>query len=101
MDARSMLKRNWDALITQAESKGKELQTKQRDYLKDLKKRIKDFVKDVHDFRRDYEKNGPMVEGISPNDAMERLRRFEEEYQVKHRFYRIYQNGEDLFGLQK
>lgn len=77
------------------------MQTKQRDYLKDLKKRIKDFVRDVHDFRKDYEKNGPMVEGISPNDAMERLRRFEDEYSIKHRFFKVYMNGEELFGLQK
>lgn len=40
-----------------------------------------------------------MVEGISPNEAMERLRRFEEEYQVKFRFYKMYHNGEELFGL--
>ena len=42
-----------------------------------------------------------MVEGISPDDAMERLRSFTEEYQVKNRFYQIYKNGEQLFGLQK
>ena len=27
---------------------------------------IKDLVKDISDFRTDYEKNGPMVEGILP-----------------------------------
>ena len=42
-----------------------------------------------------------MVEGISPDDAMERLRRFEEEYWVKNRFFLTYKNGEELFGLQK
>jgi dynein heavy chain len=41
-----------------------------------------------------------MVEGIQPHDAMERLRRFEEEYKVKHEFYKINKRGEDLFGLQ-
>jgi dynein heavy chain len=40
-----------------------------------------------------------MVEGISPNDAVERLRKFEETYLVKLEFYKIYKRGEDLFGL--
>jgi len=42
-----------------------------------------------------------MVEGIQPNDAMERLRRFEDEYDVKNKFFNINKRGEDLFGLQK
>lgn len=40
-----------------------------------------------------------MASGISPNDAMERLRRFEEEYRVKSEFFKINKRGEDLFGL--
>jgi dynein heavy chain len=55
--------------------------------LKTLKKSIKDFITDVQDFRKDYEANGPMVENISPKEAMERLRRFEDEYSVKNKFY--------------
>lgn len=101
MDARSMLLRNWGQLILVSENKGKELQLKQKDYLRDLKQKIKHFVKEVSEFRQDYEKNGPMVEGISPDDAMERLRRFDEGYQVKYRFFKTFRNGEDLFGLQK
>lgn len=100
MDQRSMLRRNWDALIQQAQIKGKELQQKQKNYLKQLKKSIKDFVKDVQDFRKDYEANGPMVNNISPKEAIERLRRFEDEFSVKQMFYSINLRGEDLFGLQ-
>ena len=53
--------------------------------MKDLKSDIKKFINEVTDFRKDYEANGPMVENISPKEAMERLRRFEDEYSVKHR----------------
>ena len=67
--------------------------------MKTLKKSIKDFITDVTDFRKDYEANGPMVENITPKEAMERLRRFEDEYSVKHKFYKINKSGEDLFGL--
>jgi len=40
-----------------------------------------------------------MVDGISPGEAMERLKRFEEEYKVDEEFFRINQRGEILFGL--
>jgi dynein heavy chain len=40
-----------------------------------------------------------MVENISPKDAIERLRRFEDEFSVKHKFFQINSKGENLFGL--
>jgi len=54
----------------------------------------------VADFRKDYIENGPMADGINPKEAVERLRRFEDEFSVKHKFYTINKAGEDLFGLQ-
>lgn len=66
MDARSMLRRNWDSLILQSEGIGKNLTVKQTEYLKKLKNNIRELAKDVVEFRADYEKNGPMVTGIAP-----------------------------------
>ena len=100
LDSRLMLRSNWENLMQYAEVKQKELQLKQSEYLKTLKKSIKGFITDVTDFRKDYELNGPMVENISPKEAMERLRRFEDEYSVKQKFFKINKSGEDLFGLQ-
>ncbi|KAL4465245.1 hypothetical protein ABPG74_001959 [Tetrahymena malaccensis] len=100
MDARSLLLRNWEALIKQAEIKAKEYQEKQATYFKELKQSIKDFSNQIYVFRADYEKNGPMVEGISPEEAMERLRRFQDEYDVKYQLYSVNVRGENLFGLQ-
>lgn len=57
------------------------------------------FKKDVKQFREHYEKNGPMVKGIAPASAVERLRRFQEEFDVRKRRRAIYLLGEDLFGL--
>jgi dynein heavy chain len=48
-----------------------------------LKSSIKDFITDVKTFRNEYELHGPMVENIKPKDAIERLRRFDDEYSVK------------------
>jgi len=93
MDSRSMLRANWDQIIKQADVKVKELQQKQASYLNTLKRNVKDFAKEVVDFRKDYEVNGPMVEGIEPNVAMERLRRFEDEFQVKNQFFLINKRG--------
>ncbi len=41
-----------------------------------------------------------MVEGIPPQEAMERLNRFSNEFEVKNKYYEINKKGEDLFGLQ-
>ena len=58
------------------------------------------MVKDITDFRSDYEKNGPMVEGIIPKEAIERLKRFDEQYEVREHQFKINNKGEELFGLQ-
>lgn len=68
--------------------------------MKVLKSNVKSFIKEVADFRKDYEAHGPMVPGIPPKEACERVNRFDTEYSVKHHFYTIYKKGEDLFGLQ-
>ena len=100
MDARSLLNTLWNELINQSEEIGKNLGTKEHDYLKKLKTNVKELVKDVADFRADYEKNGPMVEGISPKEAIERLKRFDEQYEVREQQFKINKKGEELFGLQ-
>ena len=41
-----------------------------------------------------------MVRGISPKEASDRLKRFENEYELKKAFYDINKRGEDLFGLR-
>ena len=72
----------------------------QTQYLKTLKKDIKTLVKDIADFKTDYEKNGPMVDGILPKEAIERLKRFDEQYEVREHQFTINYKGEELFGLQ-
>jgi dynein heavy chain len=70
MDNRSMLRRRWDELVLLSEQITKTLTTQQSSFLKKLKGSIKQLSKDVTDFRDDYEKNGPMVEGIQPKEAI-------------------------------
>ncbi|MCP4294562.1 MAG: hypothetical protein GY786_03045 [Proteobacteria bacterium] len=40
-----------------------------------------------------------MVKDITPKEASDRLKRFENEYELKKAFYDINHRGEDLFGL--
>jgi dynein heavy chain len=57
------------------------------------------LVKDIADFKTDYEKNGPMVDGILPKEAIERLKRFDEIRSERAQFTINYKE-EELFGLQ-
>lgn len=99
-DARAMLRRNWSDLLEDSEKKQAELCEAQVQYKKDLIKTVNFFKKEVVKFRSDYERSGPMVRGIPPQEAVERLRRFREEYDVRSRKQAIYFMGEDLFGLE-
>jgi len=98
-DTRSMLERNWKELLEDTEKRQQELSEKQIHYKKDLIKTVNAFKKDVARFRAEYERSGPMVKGIPPREAVERLKRFKEEFEVRDRKQEIYYIGEDLFGV--
>jgi dynein heavy chain len=45
-------------------------------FKRDLILGINHLVTDVQDFRKNFEQNGPMVPGIEPKEALNRLRMF-------------------------
>jgi len=98
-DARSMLKSNWARLLSESETRQEELTVKQARFKRTLIRTVNGFKKDVDKFRKDYEERGPMVKGIRPRQAVERLNRCREEYEVHGRKQEIFHLGEDLFGL--
>lgn len=57
------------------------------------------LVEDVQEFRVKFEQKGPMVPGIEPREALNRLRMFSEEYSIRQRKFDSYNSGETLFGL--
>merc|ERR1712166_1462336 len=59
------------------------------------------FGEEVSTFRSDYETNGPMVPGISPDEAMSRLQKSTKLYELVERKYERYAGGEELFALKK
>jgi dynein heavy chain, axonemal len=62
-----------------------ELSKTQTKFKRLLLKDIKEFKSDVLHFREDFLRNGPMVDGIAPNDAVDRLSRFKEELKIRER----------------
>jgi len=64
-----------------------------------LQANIKKLTEDVKRLRKNFEEEGPMVQGITPKEASDRLKRFENEYELKKANYDINKRGEDLFGL--
>ncbi|CAE7476975.1 ODA2, partial [Symbiodinium sp. CCMP2456] len=98
-DARSMLQSSWTKLLAESETRHLELTVKQVQFKRNLIKTVHAFRRDVEKFRRDYEERGPMVKGIRPGQAVERLKRCKEEYEVHGRKRQIFALGEDLFGL--
>lgn len=99
MDAKSILEKDWTQLVQFAETIRNELQGQQAEFKKSLISGINILIVDVEDFRKNFEKNGPMVPGIEPKEALNRLRMFSDEYSVRKRKYDSYFAGETLFGL--
>ena len=100
MENRQLLEHKWTELIELADNRQKDLQKDQGKNLKRLKKNIKHLKDDVDRLTKNFDEEGPMVKGITPKEASDRLKRFENEYELKKAFYDINKRGEDLFGLQ-
>jgi len=57
------------------------------------------FITDVDEFYENFVNNGPNQVAKDPKEAVNRLKMFTEEYQVRKRKYDSYYKGEVLFGL--
>lgn len=51
-------------------------------FKRELIKEVKSFVVDAQMFRKDWEANGPMVPGLDPMEAVDRLRKFQQMFEV-------------------
>ena len=98
-DRVSELRFKWKKLRATAEKRTDEINQLQHGFKKNLTQEVQKFSTDVITFRNDFEANGPMVEGIKPAEAMERLRRYQRQFDDKWRKWDTYMKGEELFGL--
>jgi len=99
MDPATILEKDWGQLVTNAISIRNELQGQQAGFKKNLVVGVTVLIEDVKSFRKNFEENGPMVPGIEPKEALNRLRMFSDEYSIRKRKFDTYHAGETLFGL--
>ena len=101
MDMRSTMRSSWTKMVDNAEEVQDELNEKQRGFQTDLLNDIRLFGEEVVAFRADYEANGPMVVGITPEEATSRLQKSQKLYELIERKNQRYAGGEELFALKK
>lgn len=56
---------------------------RQAGFKRDLIREVRAFVADAQAFRRDWDASGPMVAGLDPMEAMDRLRKFQQMFEVR------------------
>lgn len=71
------LRPSWQQLMKEAAAKTDELANLQQRFKKDLLAQIQDFRVSVLQFRGDYEENGVVVQGLAPEEALARLRKYQ------------------------
>jgi dynein heavy chain len=98
-DSIAEVRNAWSRLMKQTNDVSDHLNSVQPAFKRDLQREVKEFVSDVQSFRKDWELEGPMVAGLDPSDALERLRKFKEKFEPRKKKWDRLTGGEDLFGL--
>jgi len=99
MEPSQILDKDWGNLVSQAVTIRNDLQGEQAQFKKNLVQGVNVLIDDVKAFRKNFEENGPMVPGIEPKEALNRLRMFSDEYSIRKRKFDTFHAGETLFGL--
>ena len=89
----------WQKLMQLAGQAGDQLSRAHVEHKSELLRSVDAFVVDVATFKQEYDERGPMVQGIKPRVAVERLKAFERGFKERDRKYEAYHNAEELFGL--
>ena len=100
IDKKTVLRANWKKVVAQSQVRQDELSRTQIGFRRDLVDDIASFKVDAVNFRRDFLHNGPMVQGLAPMEAVDRLSRFKEELQIRERKFELFRGGEILFALR-
>eukprot|EP00667_Euglena_gracilis_P000005 EG_transcript_5 len=98
-DKVSDMRFKWKKLRQMANERNDQISQLQGGFKRDLIAQVGRFAQEVVQFRKQFETHGPMVAGISPQEAMERLKKYQRLYDDKERKWDTYMAGEDLFGL--
>uniref|UniRef100_A0A8C6L065 Dynein axonemal heavy chain 5 n=2 Tax=Nothobranchius TaxID=28779 RepID=A0A8C6L065_NOTFU len=93
------LRYTWEKLLSRTIEVQNELVILQPHFRGELTTNVKIFQEDCQHFYQDYEKDGPMAEGLVPQDASDKLIMFQNRFDNLFRKYITYTSGEELFGI--
>ncbi|XP_053253117.1 dynein axonemal heavy chain 5 isoform X2 [Podarcis raffonei] len=99
MEKVDTLRYTWEKVLVRGNEVQNELVALQPKFRGELISTVEIFVEDCDQYYLDYEKNGPMVTGIEPQEASDRLIMFQNRFDNLYRKYITYTGGEELFGL--
>ncbi|XP_062848702.1 dynein axonemal heavy chain 5 [Trichomycterus rosablanca] len=99
MEKVDTLRYAWEKLLNRSAEVQNELVSLQPKFREELISNVQTFVEDSDHFYGDYDKNGPMVVGLAPQEASDRLIMFQNRFDNLYRKYITYTGGEELFGL--
>ncbi|XP_045150713.1 dynein axonemal heavy chain 8 [Echinops telfairi] len=98
-EAVDTLRYSFNKLQSKAVSVQDELVQVQPKFKSNLLESVEVFQEDVLNFAESYDKEGPMVPGIPPQEASNRLQIFQANFDDLWRKFVTYSSGEQLFGL--
>ncbi|KAI5700773.1 hypothetical protein M8J75_002754 [Diaphorina citri] len=93
------LRYTWQKLLARAMTANVLLTTMQPRFEQDLADNLAQFRQDKVDYCHEYRTSGPMMPGLSPREASDRLILFQNRFDGMWRKLQTYQSGEELFGL--
>ncbi|XP_070603204.1 dynein axonemal heavy chain 5 isoform X1 [Erythrolamprus reginae] len=99
MEKVDTLRYTWEKLLVRGNEVQNELVALQPKFRGELISTVEVFVEDCDQYYLDYDKNGPMVDGLEPQEASDRLIIFQNRFDNLFRKYITYTGGEELFGL--
>jgi len=89
----------WKKLTSTAVAKADQLMEIQPQFKTKLVESVTSFQKEQASFLSDYAIKGPMVAGIAPREASDRLAVYNTRFDEVYKKYVTYSGGEELFGL--
>uniref|UniRef100_A0A1I8ID59 Dynein heavy chain 5, axonemal n=1 Tax=Macrostomum lignano TaxID=282301 RepID=A0A1I8ID59_9PLAT len=93
------LRYTWEKLRAHGIEVQNHLVSIQSDFRDNLVQEVVVFKNDCNKFYEDYDTAGPMVPGVAPREASDRLIIFQNQFDNLNRKFVTYTGGEELFGL--